>query len=403
MERRTSFRHQSEVDPPEQIDTSTRTHNYQHQYDYKYDDNVFHDQNIQQESQNIHENGQNDQEISSKVLEKEIWRTWKGQNRFYCRGKLVTGPDSEQIAVSVTHFMLIFTLIVWVVFYMPFMIDMKMSSLAYFVLAMIFVTYVLLIIVQFSDPGIIKREEPFPEGPGDQNDNGDYLYRNTLIYKPRYCETCNLIRPPKASHCGICDNCVKCFDHHCTFVNNCIGVRNMRIFVIFVYTTFILALSIVIATFKFYMTAYEYGFIHEVEDRQRGFIFSLCMSLPFLFSYMRESLIVSNRVVSAILAAFIAFGAFIFLTRLEKGIYVSSLPGLLGYIGLLFLVLIWPMVFRYSYLISRGWTEKEKVSRRRAAQQHNYEDEKAKNVTWSESINNFKYFFTYQIPKSIFK
>jgi hypothetical protein len=32
------------------------------------------------------------------------------------------------------------------------------------------------------------------------------------IFKERYCKTCNIIRPPRTSHCSHCDHCVKNFD-----------------------------------------------------------------------------------------------------------------------------------------------------------------------------------------------
>ena len=39
--------------------------------------------------------------------------------------------------------------------------------------------------------------------------------------------------PEKTKHCKLCEGCVNGFDHHCMWVDNCVGYKNHRIFVLF--------------------------------------------------------------------------------------------------------------------------------------------------------------------------
>ncbi|KAJ1954460.1 Palmitoyltransferase zdhhc14, partial [Linderina pennispora] len=68
---------------------------------------------------------------------------------------------------------------------------------------------------------------------------------NNVAVRLKYCETCKIYRPPRASHCKYCDNCVENEDHHCIWLNNCVGRRNYRYFYGFVGALTFLCLYIV--------------------------------------------------------------------------------------------------------------------------------------------------------------
>lgn len=49
----------------------------------------------------------------------------------------------------------------------------------------------------------------------------------------RVCLTCRIVKPFRAHHCGDCSHCIHRFDHHCIWVDNCIGLGNQRSFLFF--------------------------------------------------------------------------------------------------------------------------------------------------------------------------
>ncbi|KAL8231866.1 hypothetical protein R6Q57_001644 [Mikania cordata] len=91
---------------------------------------------------------------------------------------------------------------------------------------------ILFLLTSFSDPGTINAENVFQY-------LSVYPYDN-ILYSEKECSTCKILKPARSKHCSICDRCVARFDHHCGWMNNCIGEKNTLYFVLFLLWHFFL-------------------------------------------------------------------------------------------------------------------------------------------------------------------
>lgn len=97
----------------------------------------------------------------------------------------------------------------------------KSSILTCFGLGMFF-----MMLSWLMDPGFLKPEK-------------DFIFMSLLEqFEPNcLCPDCEVIRTPRSRHCNICKRCVDRFDHHCPWINNCVGVKNHHVFYAFLMFT----------------------------------------------------------------------------------------------------------------------------------------------------------------------
>lgn len=73
--------------------------------------------------------------------------------------------------------------------------------------------------------------------------NNEFPPDNIIFFPDQICKTCDLVKPARSKHCKYCGGCVIMYDHHCVWLNNCVGKGNYQWFYSFI------VLNVVVLTY----------------------------------------------------------------------------------------------------------------------------------------------------------
>lgn len=154
-------------------------------------------------------------------------------------------PEPETAMGVWLAWILLFTL-----FYVVLWTDPKYSSIAsdYQIFLIIlgafqvvfFILWLKITLIYPSDPGTISTVQQDLPVILERAAQGIPLLPTTE------CRTCLVIKPIRSKHCSQCGVCIARLDHHCAWLNRCVGYDNHRSFLLFVAMHSLLLLAYVV-------------------------------------------------------------------------------------------------------------------------------------------------------------
>ena len=130
--------------------------------------------------------------------------------------------EQNNKTLALCEFMLWGTFIGMVIFVFPYI---NGDGWFPFLSLLFFSSQIFFTLTAKADPGFMRGRSQIP------------FIRLVEKFDPNMlCPACEVICTADSRHCYICNQCVERFDHHCPWVNNCIGINNHSYFYLYIVT-----------------------------------------------------------------------------------------------------------------------------------------------------------------------
>ena len=153
--------------------------------------------------------------------------------RYCCNSKKrIYLKNNSIVIVIIIIFFIILPILLLNIIIFPKMKSKKYKIINYIFGNIIFIINVLSYLnVVTSSPGYEETINQISEN--EYNELKPIVTIKGNKYNLKYCSTCKIIRQLRTSHCSQCGKCILKHDHHCEFINNCVGKNNHLKFISF--------------------------------------------------------------------------------------------------------------------------------------------------------------------------
>ncbi|XP_027985671.2 palmitoyltransferase ZDHHC14 isoform X3 [Eptesicus fuscus] len=149
------------------------------------------------------------------------WEVFPGRNKFFCNGRIMMARQTGVFYLTLV--LILVTSGLFFAFDCPYLAVRITPAIPVVGGILFFFVMGTLLRTSFSDPGVLPRATPDEAADLERqidiaNGSSSGGYRspprtkeviiNGQTVKLKYCFTCKIFRPPRASHCSLCDNCV---------------------------------------------------------------------------------------------------------------------------------------------------------------------------------------------------
>ena len=176
-------------------------------------------------------------------------------------------------------------LLMWILFFVVeefltlilFPLWYRMDFLIILQMTVYIVAIVTHLVCLFKDPGTLKSPKGIP-----------FMSMMKIFDPVLLCPDCEVVRTDRSRHCSICNVCIERFDHHCPWVNNCVGINNHAYFMLFLIST----LCALFTTFTGVVLNYDCYDNVDLPRSRENFLF-VTLWLPEVF-YSKLFVILAN-------------------------------------------------------------------------------------------------------------